>query len=766
MKKSTVLIVGFLLTASSLSEAVSLGRYRGAAVIGRPLDLSVQAVLESAQETPLSCVEADVFYADNKIEKSRIRITAEKFSVGNPEALIRIQVATPIDEPVVTLVVRVGCLQKVEKRFVVLADMLSEPAVVPFATKPAGIYDAGDPTQRAMRSSSSAESTREQLTKAQKRRAATKAPGKSTAVDKGIESANAMPIPLPLPLPSSVVDPKIPDLVAAKPAVQPSKVKPVNIAKSSTKTIAKTNQSARADASGSKLTLEPLDLSIEREPKLKASMEMLSTPSGNDQQRSAAAALWRAISAPPEDMLRDLDKLQALETTVKNLQAQGQKNQVALEALTIEIKKAQSEKYANWLVLTLGLLLVAALAGLLFALRRQGASIDHPDADKTPWWKRKKLTEHKWSDSLMGGEKNFGPDSPAHFTGATKSLKSKQDSVEIDVSSKVAELAIKTSRARVIKSVPLAPLPSTFRSDFALSMSHPSRAVKAEELFDVQQQADFFVSLGQHEQAIEVLRSHIGDNEHTSALVCLDLFALYHQLERREAYEALRKEFNKSFNAKIPGFDLYHVASRGLESYPGAMSRIEALWPRHKVLGIIEEFLFRRVEVDTQAFDIEAYRELLLLYAIAKDICGEPIEELPSTQNFDSVEAVDTDRPEPVAYGATSTQPLSASIGERLWKNSGNAINKIVPLPSPRFGLDLDLSEPLVSVFQATNVDKSAFEAGTEFTIDFDAGVPFDQSSDAAADALLKRAGSVENNLIDFDLMEAKPDSIKIKAAP
>ena len=761
MKKSTVLIVGFLLTASSLSEAVSLGRYRGAAVIGRPLDLSVQAVLEGAQETPLSCIDADVFYADNKIEKSRIRITAEKFSVGNPEALIRIQVATPIDEPVVTLVVRVGCLQKVEKRFVVLADMLSEPAVVPFATKPAGTYVAGDPTQRAMRSSSSAESTREQLTKAQKRRAATKASGQSTAVVQRIESADA----LPMPLPSSVVDPKIPDLVAAKPAVQLSKVKPVKIAKSSTKTTAKTNQSAKADASGSKLTLEPLDLSIEREPKLKASMEMLSIPSVNDQQRSAAAALWRAISAPPEDILRDLDKLQALETTIKNLQAQGQKNQVALEALSIEIKKAQSEKYANWLVLALGLLLIAALTGLLFALRRQRASIDHPDADKTPWWRRKKLTEHKWSDSLMGGEKNFGSDAPAHFKRATKGPISKKDAVEIDVSLDVAELAVKTSRARVIKSVPLAPLPSAFRSDFALSMSHPSRAVKAEELFDVQQQADFFVSLGQYDQAIEVLRSHMGDNEHTSALVCLDLFALYHQLERREAYEALRNEFNKSFNAKIPGFDLYHVASRGLQSYPGAMSRIEALWPRHKVLAIIEEFLFRRAEDDTQAFDIEAYRELLLLYAIAKDICGEPIEELPSTQNFDSVKAVVDDRPEPVAYGATSTQPLSASIGERLWKNSGNTIHKIVPLPSPRLGLDLDLSEPLVTVFEATNVDKSAFESGTEFTIDFNAEAPFDQSSDAAADALLKRAGSVENNLIDFDLMEAAPDSIKNKAA-
>ena len=83
------------------------------------------------------------------------------------------------------------------------------------------------------------------------------------------------------------------------------------------------------------------------------------------------------------------------------------------------------------------------------------------------------------------------------------------------------------------------PLEYKDKSGFGSSQMHPSRAVKAEELFDVQQQADFFVSIGQHDQAIELLRSHIAENFETSALVYLDLFNLYHQLRRPAEYDTL-----------------------------------------------------------------------------------------------------------------------------------------------------------------------------------------------------------------------------------
>ena len=58
------------------------------------------------------------------------------------------------------------------------------------------------------------------------------------------------------------------------------------------------------------------------------------------------------------------------------------------------------------------------------------------------------------------------------------------------------------------------------------------------------------------------------------------------------------------------------------------MARIVALWPSHKVLEVIEESIFRKPgSVEGEAFDLDAYRELLLLYAIAKEVV-EPDDEM------------------------------------------------------------------------------------------------------------------------------------------
>lgn len=70
---------------------MSLGRHRGAALIGRPLDIAVPAVLDAQDDTAKLCLEADIFYADNKLDKSRVRVAVEKALPTGPDALIRIR---------------------------------------------------------------------------------------------------------------------------------------------------------------------------------------------------------------------------------------------------------------------------------------------------------------------------------------------------------------------------------------------------------------------------------------------------------------------------------------------------------------------------------------------------------------------------------------------------------------------------------------------------------------------------------------------------
>ncbi|NJM43511.1 MAG: hypothetical protein HC858_05175 [Brachymonas sp.] len=155
-------------------------------------------------------------------------------------------------------------------------------------------------------------------------------------------------------------------------------------------------------------------------------------------------------------------------------------------------------------------------------------------------------------------------------------------------------------------------------TDFGTSNFSSSRYVAAEELFDIQEQADFFMSLGQPEQAIEVLQNHISDNVETSAVAYMDLFDIYHRTNRAKDYTQLREEFNRVFNAQVPDFQHFGQYSKGLEAYPDALAQIQRYWPGPQSLEMIEEMIFRQPDATSQPFDMQAYRELMLLYTLAK----------------------------------------------------------------------------------------------------------------------------------------------------
>lgn len=720
--------------AATNSTAMSLGRHRGAALVGRPLDLSVQAVLDAQDDITSLCLDADVFYADNKVDKSRVRVTAERVGSGTQDAVIRIRSSSLVDEPVVTMYLRIGCQQKTERRYVVLADLVSE--VVPDRNTPLGAQQlqVSPPTVTAPSAALPAGS----LAAAQSGAKSAKKARKST------NSASA---------PEASVDLSRP--------IQTEK----NLSAKAER-IAGGAPGKSAPAKRPRLKLEPLDLSIEREPQLKSSAELLSAPASNQQERSAAAALWRAISAQPQDIMRDFDKLQSLETSVRGLQAQGQKTQQSINELGEKLQKAESERYANLLVYALSLFLLLTFAGLVYLLRERFMRRNLSDSD-TPWWRRgesQKNLRQGWSVSAD----NDG------FSDAHREVSAKKSNQASSVRSELAELSelaesdadLEFFRAdlNAAKQGSHFGLDATAPSaskhpDFAVSMTHPSRALQAEELFDVQQQADFFVSIGQHEQAIDVLRSHIGESAETSALVYLDLFSLYHQLQRQDDYAALREEFNSRFNTQIPQFDLYTTGGPGLEAYQLAMSRIQALWPSPKVLEIIEESIFRRPKNTAEAFDLEAYRELLMLYSLAKEIISSESRGAPKAKSFDlpptNADSADSLR---IAFSSTDIQPLSASINDspaRPAASIDTLLAQTVPRASPNLGLDLDLSEPIAAAPTPLSFEMANFPDMTLFAQNGEsvrAAVP---ALDADLSAYEKSAPNL-NNLIDFDAFLSK----------
>ncbi|MEO6018069.1 MAG: hypothetical protein ABIP46_12505 [Polaromonas sp.] len=654
--------------------ALSLGRSRGAVLIGQPLDISLQVTLGPGESDTGSCLDADVFYADSRLEKSRVRVALEKSSATR-EDLVRIRTSTPIDEPVVTVHVRAGCTQRTEKRYVMLAELAPDqalPAPVP----------AQQPSAETLPVAGSALS--------QKSRYDTRARSKSASVRSAqadvAQTESAPPARSRVPTPRS-----------APPAVATQK-------------------------KGARLRLEPLDLTVELMPQLKASPEMGILPAVTAEQRMMAAATWKALTMQGTEVMRDAQKISAIEAGMQGLQTEVRKNQASLADFRTELAKAQAERYANTLVYVLGGLLALVIGALVYlGLRRAG---QHEAKEKRArWWRGADAAESGWVNSVQ--ESGLSA-MEAQASAQTRSTVHAGLSARAPLAREAGDTGdsgFQVSRYPAARSGPeswRAPLQAD-RTDFAMSMTHASLAVKAEELLDVQQQADFFASLGQYEQAIELLLSHIGDNAQTSALVFLDLFNLYHQLGRRQDYEVLREQFNKLFNATIPVFDLYTDASPGLESHQTALTRIEALWPSPKVLDVLEESIFRRPESNGKAFDLEAYRELLLLYAVAKQIIGPRHEGDSDWMASGPPDLLLDDTPvQPVKFKSTSIQPLSASIGEES-RDSMPALLPLLPelFPAPSMDIDIDLTEPASST-AAKPVHPLPAESHSDNIIEFD----------------------------------------------
>lgn len=585
--------------------AVSLGRSQGPALVGRALDISIQAVLDGSESSANACLVAEVFYADNRVENSRVRVSLEKTGPGQ-EVLIRVRASAVVDEPVVTVLVRAGCGSPIERRYVLLADPAPQQASAALANPPVPSRERGA----------------------------------------------ALPTPVDAP----------PVLADVKPRPVTGRLRQQAARSADQAAPVQARAAVRAPVRpAARLTLEPLDLTLELPPQLKASRDLLSLPVASAEQRAMAAATWKALTAEPGDVLRDAGKMTAMELDLQRLSAETRINREALATLQGQLQQQHDARI--WIYAGIAGLSLALLTAAYVWRRRRAAFVsDDPDG---PWWRRKNPSERNW----------FARDTGANARDHADSFPA--DSDLLYLASQDREEGAQRKGGTPLQPAPRAaagPLPPVSRRDrvdFSLSMPHTPRAVKAEELFDVRHQAEFFISIGKHEQAVAVLRSHISEEVQTSALVYLDLFSLYHQLKRREDFEGLRVEFNRLFTADLPPFESYSGTGPGLEAYQAVLSRIVSLWPTPKVLEVIEESVFRKPGSRAEAFGLEAYRELLFLYGIAKEIvqsqpaAGESLLDfdLPSLPAADPTGLAQRGGPGEVA-GRTAIQPLSAACGD------------------------------------------------------------------------------------------------------
>jgi hypothetical protein len=560
---------GALLAAAMLAcpgasvHAATLGDLRGSAVLGQMGRWTVQVQGASPEESAADCLRASVRYGDTVVSASRVRARLDSRA---GQGIWRIESLEPVSEPVVTLRLELTCGSTNQTReYLLLAD--------PPAVRERGAAQAPEPGTPAPSAGVVPRATRPP----------------QVADGGGADAPSAVASP-PRREPrerqrrqgqSSAEGGAGPAAVRA-PVPSPIRIKPARLPEAK-------------PSRGPRLVLDLPEQVAEPVFALRLTDTLAVVNEADNPRRQEAARMWRALNASPEDILRRQEQTLALEKRFGDLQAQLAQDKRKLVDAEAALAQSRQREYWNplvWGLTGLGLALLGLLAWLLWRNGRPAKGAPRR------WWAPER---DKLDDRMSLWEEGRVP--------ASEYLDSRPMSEPPELSDSVAAHS-------TVDGAPLDPVGGLWQT--------PAGAEQAEELFDVEQQAEFFISLGQQDQAALLLEQHIREKPQTSPMAYLHLFSLYHQLDRRSDYEQLRTQFQRHFTAALPTFDRYLERTSGLASYPAAMSRITALWPSRKVLAVIEESVFRRSGfAGSGAFTLEAYRDLLLLYAIAGELLSD-----------------------------------------------------------------------------------------------------------------------------------------------
>lgn len=634
--RPVALAVGLFVGMAPHLLAAELGKATGTPVLGRELDVTIPVTLDAPADEP--CADVQAYFGETRAKTLDIWIES-----ANPQSgRIRVVSTHPVDEPVVSVYVNIKCGGQVSRKYVFLTELVMDAAAVPLVLPSSPV---GSEADRA------------------RTQAGAPAGGAATQTPLAVSSSPAVAVA------RRSVKPKAAATMASSEGAGSASTSAVTkpVSKGAGKPVVASSSAApKEDANAkSRLKLEPLSMLEPPSPALKVSEEMLAMTAASSPDRQAAAAMWKSLSASPEELVADKAKLRNLETQLGDIQSRFVAQQEMMQKLQADVSAQRTQ---NWVLM--GLLLL--MGGVAFFLYRNGKS--RQAAEATGWWNNQAAGPR--NDEGPVSELSRPADVPASVAPVLAPV-APQPLTSVDAPAVKQELS---SAAALTAAFP-AQIAKPTDSYFA-PLSNKSYDVQ--ELFDVQEQAEFFSSVGQYHRAVDVLKDHVRQNPEGSALSYLDLFALYHRLNRKKDYEELTAKFNEQFSVEVPPFEEFGTATvKHLDDYPSAMDSIAGLWPDEEAMDVIAELIFTKPKEDQVAFSLEAYRELLMLYAILRDVR----EGLVSDEPFHSA-AVESEDFKP------DEQPLDfwADVDENAIDNR-QVSDLYKPKASNKLGLDIDLSK-------------------------------------------------------------------------
>ena len=579
--------IALLAFAAQPSMAVGFGRVVNATMLGQPLDITVSVSADPNEQITAECVSAEVIVGDSVLPPPAVYL----WLAPSPDSAVqwlRIQSSVRISEPVLNLTVSAGCTSRVSRQFVVFVDppLTAFETSVPTAIEPATAATALEVGLGGAAALSVA------------------------AASEGSTRADGSTAP-PQPEASRQQRREARQPVAGRAATETRDAR--ELARKSRK-VSSATASARTPASR---------LQLERGTTQTAAPAMAaisSSPTAADVAASAAAIVAAAASAVSEAGRASESQRQQIAELQRQLvqsKIDTQASNAAAAKLQARLQAAEASRYSlPWLVA-----LTVAVAVLLFGI---GVLLDRRRLARRP-------RRPSWSVEQARSAFSALEVVPSTTLGSARATAQLVDDDPRESLASPGPLPFsRTSTPAVADRASVSSLSSVAEAPFVESSfvsgtrtrAEPVRSalpVTADALIDLEQQAEFFVALGQEDTAVDLLDGFSRGAGGACPMPYLMLLAIHRRRGDRDAHTEVRERYEKRFNRSSPTWDRQPAEATSITDHVDEMRRIESVWGDPPAAMRLVESLLVHGGTPAEAFDLHCLGELQFLYLLARD---------------------------------------------------------------------------------------------------------------------------------------------------
>lgn len=578
------------LTAQS-SMAVGFGQVVNATTLGQPLDITVPVNADPTEQITADCVAAEVMVGDSVLPSPAVQLRLDP-SPDSGVQWLRIHSNVRIAEPVLNVTVSAGCASRVSRQFVVFVDppLSAYETTVPAAALPAD----GAASAATLRTGAAGAA----ISAATAGREATARADGSTAPRAAASRAQRR---------------------QARPSVAGRAVSAAQVARApKRKSRRVASAPARARAPASRLQLDR----AAAQAAAPAMAAVASAPVAANVAASAVAMAAAAAFAASEAELASeaqREQIAQLQRRLERSKLDTEVSNAAAAKLQARLQAAEAERYSlPWLVaLTLAVAVLLCGLGVLLDRRRLARR------PQRPTWASERAQTRPAPSSLNGA--SIAPMAPARATA-----KMVDDDPREALTSTGPLPFNRAAPPPVANPTAVPSLSSVVESPFTETLvlsgtrirAEPVRSalpVTADALIDLEQQAEFFVALGQEDTAVDLLDGFSRGAGGASPLPYLMLLAIHRRRGDRVAHDAVRDRYEKRFNRSSPAWDGQSAVATSIADHVEEMRRIESVWSDPAAAMRLVESLLVHGGTPAEAFDLHCLGELQFLYLMARD---------------------------------------------------------------------------------------------------------------------------------------------------